>query len=156
MRIRKYDVNWSRRELMKKMAMGAAGAGVLGSYSNLWAMDGLDDITKIYPDELLSVEAQTKGKISVGDVITPDNLHHAEHLLDPGRPVVQSGRQGVDVPPGFGSPPPGRHPADPLGSDRPEHVEAPGKSRDLPGALLVVERGVDPRTPRFSGVCSAN
>ncbi len=83
MRIRKYDVNWSRRELMKKMAMGAAGAGVLGSYSNLWAMDGLDDITKIYPDELLSVEAQTKGKISVGDVITPDNLHHAEHLLDP-------------------------------------------------------------------------
>ena len=36
------------------------------------------------------------------------------------------------------------------------HDEAPGRSIDLPGASRVVERGVDPRTPRFSGVCSAD
>ena len=33
----------------------------------------------------------------------------------------------------------------------PEHDEAPGRSCDLPGASDVVETGVDPVTPRFSG-----
>lgn len=83
MRIRKYDFDYGRRELMKKVGAAAAGAGVLGSYSDLWAKDDLEDVAKIYPEELYSIEAQTKGKIKVGDVITPDNVEHVAHLLDP-------------------------------------------------------------------------
>lgn len=83
MHIRKYDFDFARRAFLKKGLEGAAHAGLLTS---LWPMlskaDTLD-ITKSYPDELLSIEAHTKGKVSPGDLITPDNLEHVEHLLDP-------------------------------------------------------------------------
>ncbi|TAM08957.1 MAG: twin-arginine translocation signal domain-containing protein, partial [Nevskiaceae bacterium] len=47
MRIRKYDFNWGRRELMKKAALGVAGAGLLAPVSKLLA-EG-KDIGKAYP-----------------------------------------------------------------------------------------------------------
>ncbi|TAM10323.1 MAG: hypothetical protein EPN72_00005, partial [Nevskiaceae bacterium] len=60
MRIRKYDFNWGRRELMKKAAVGAS-AGLLMPLSKVIA-EG-KDLSKAYPDELLSIDVYTKGKI---------------------------------------------------------------------------------------------
>src|SRR6056297_141247 len=85
MHIRKFDFDYSRRKFLEKSLVGAASAGVLTS---LWPMiarsdSALTDIGKAYPDELLSIEMHTKGKIKPGDVITADNVEHVEHLLDP-------------------------------------------------------------------------
>ncbi len=80
MHIRKYDFDYGRRELMKKVAVGAAG-GVLAP---LWPTIGnTGEVTKAYPDELISIEANTKGKIKVGDEITSANVEYVKHLLDP-------------------------------------------------------------------------
>lgn len=81
MHIRKYDIDYTRRKLMQNTALGL-GAGVLMPLEKLWAKEQFD-VQKAYPDEALDIGAQTKGKISVGDYITKDNLEHVEHLLDP-------------------------------------------------------------------------
>jgi hypothetical protein len=80
-RIRKYDFNYSRRCFMEKVATGA-GAGVLAP---LWSTiaNSADNISKAYPDELLSIEMYTKGKIKPGDVITKNNVEAVKDLLDP-------------------------------------------------------------------------
>jgi hypothetical protein len=81
MHIRKYDFDYSRRVFLEKTLKGTAAAGVLGP---LWAQIGhAADITKAYPDELLSIEAYTKGKIKPGDVVTADNVDIVKDLLDP-------------------------------------------------------------------------
>ncbi len=80
MRIRKYDFNWGRRELMKKAAVGAS-AGLLMPLSKVIA-EG-KDLSKAYPDELLSIDVYTKGKIKTGDMITADNVDVVKDLLDP-------------------------------------------------------------------------
>ena len=81
MRIRKYDFDYSRRCFMEKVATGA-GAGVLAP---LWSTiaNSADNISKAYPDELLSIEMYTKGKIKPGDVITENNVEAVKDLLDP-------------------------------------------------------------------------
>ena len=93
MRIRKYDFDYSRRSFMNKVATGA-GAGVLAP---LWPTiaNSADDISKAYPDELLSIEMYTKGKIKPGDVITKDNVEAVKDLLEPiaYEQVVKHGRR---------------------------------------------------------------
>ena len=80
MHIKKYDVDYGRRSLMQKAAVGAA-AGVL---MPLWPLIGKTaDVTKAYPEELLHIEAYTKGKIKPGDVVTADNVDVVKDLLDP-------------------------------------------------------------------------
>ena len=81
MRIRKYDFDYSRRSFLEKVATGA-GAGVLAP---LWPTiaNSADDISKAYPDELLSIEMYTKGKVKPGDVITKDNVEVVKDLLEP-------------------------------------------------------------------------
>ncbi len=81
MRIKKYDHDYGRRELMKKVATGA-GAGVLAP---LWPMiaNSADNVSKAYPDELLSIEAYTKGKIKPGDQLTAANIDLVKDLFDP-------------------------------------------------------------------------
>ncbi|MGH8505051.1 MAG: DUF1329 domain-containing protein, partial [Stenotrophobium sp.] len=60
MRLKKYDFDYGRRMLLQKAAIGAS-AGVLAP---LWSTIGnAADVTKAYPDELLSIEMYTKGKI---------------------------------------------------------------------------------------------
>lgn len=81
MRIRKYDFNYSRRAFMEKAAAGVFTAGVLTSLWPEIARSG--EITRAYPDELLSIDAYTKGKVSAGDVITADNVEFVKDLLDP-------------------------------------------------------------------------
>ncbi|MDD3763520.1 MAG: DUF1329 domain-containing protein [Nevskiales bacterium] len=81
MHIRKYDFNYSRRMFMEKTLKGVAAAGVL---TPLWPLvaEGAD-ISKAYPDELMSIEMYTKGKIKPGDILTADNVDIVKDLLDP-------------------------------------------------------------------------
>jgi hypothetical protein len=81
MHIRKYDLNYSRRHFLESVSKGALAAGVL---TPLWPLIGnTAEIDKAYPDELLSIELYTKGKVKVGDVITADNVEYVKDLLDP-------------------------------------------------------------------------
>ncbi|TXH03169.1 MAG: DUF1329 domain-containing protein [Nevskiaceae bacterium] len=80
MRIKKYDFDYGRRMLLQKAAVGAS-AGVLAP---LWPIIGNSaDISKAYPDELLSISMYTKGKVKPGDVITANNVEYVKDLLDP-------------------------------------------------------------------------
>jgi len=93
MRVRKYDFDYGRRTLMEKAVKGVSTAGVL---SPLWPLIGNSaDITKAYPEELLHIEAYTKGKIKVGDTIDGSNVDVVKELLDPlvFRQVKEMGRK---------------------------------------------------------------
>ena len=79
--IKKYDHNYSRRLFLDRMAKGTMAAGVL---TPLWPLiSQAADITKAYPEELLSIDAYTKGKIKTGDYITAENVELVKDLLDP-------------------------------------------------------------------------
>ncbi len=81
MHIKRYTTDWTRRAFLQKTAVGVAGAGLL---KPLWSsMAHADDMTKAYPEELLSIEAYTKGAFSAGDMITADNVDQVAELLDP-------------------------------------------------------------------------
>jgi hypothetical protein len=82
-----------RRDFLANAARGVAGAGVLMPLSQAIASDG--DISKAYPDELLSIEVYTKGRIKPGDMITADNVEHVKDLLEPiaYEQVAEMGRQ---------------------------------------------------------------
>ncbi|MEM7541004.1 MAG: DUF1329 domain-containing protein [Pseudomonadota bacterium] len=93
MHIRKYDFDYSRRFFMEKTAMGLGGAGVLTS---LWPeICRSGDVSKAYPEELLSIELYTKGQIKEGDVINADNIDIVKDLVDPMlyTEVKQQGRE---------------------------------------------------------------
>ena len=93
MHIRKYDFDYSRRFFMEKTAMGLGGAGVLTSLWSEMAESGSAE--KAYPEELLSIEAYTKGQIKEGDVIDADNIDIVQDLVDPMlyQEVKQDGRK---------------------------------------------------------------
>ncbi len=62
----------------------------------LWraiAADG--DARKAYPDELLSIEGYTRGRIKTGDEITAANVEHVKDLLEPIRyeQILTQGRR---------------------------------------------------------------
>jgi hypothetical protein len=80
MRIRKYDVDYSRRLFLERTAKGAFSAGVLAP---LWPMIAKGDMSKAYPDELTSVEMYSKGKVKTGDMLTAANVDAVKDLLDP-------------------------------------------------------------------------
>lgn len=80
MRIRKYDFDFARRAFLAK----AGGLGAAGILAPLWPLIAKSaDITKAYPDELLSIDAYTKGKIKTGDTITAANVDVVKDLLPP-------------------------------------------------------------------------
>ncbi len=81
MRIRKYDFNYSRRHFLKQTANGVLAAGVFGSVWDAVAQNGTFE--KVYPDELLSIEMYTKGKMKPGDIIDVNNVDDIQDLLDP-------------------------------------------------------------------------
>ena len=80
MHIRKFDHDYSRRIFLAKTGT-LAGAGVLAPLWPLIAHSA--DITKAYPDELMSVDAYTKGKVKTGDYITAANVEFVKDLLPP-------------------------------------------------------------------------
>ncbi len=80
MRIRKYDFDYSRRQFAEKVAYGL-GAGLLAPTWKTIAATG--EITKAYPDEVTSIELQSKGKVKPGDIVDKSNVEFVSHLLDP-------------------------------------------------------------------------
>jgi hypothetical protein len=71
----------NRRRFLRGACASAVTAGVL---TPLWtAIAQTGDIARAYPDELLSLEAYTKGRIKAGDEITADNVEHVRDLLEP-------------------------------------------------------------------------
>ena len=97
MHIRKYDVDYSRRFFLER-SLAAGGAGVLAP---LWPLiSQAADISKAYPDELLSIDAYTKGKVKTGDLITAANVDTVKDLLTPiaYKQVKEMGRQIRIVP----------------------------------------------------------
>jgi hypothetical protein len=81
MHIRKYDHDYSRRFFLEQTAKGVATAGVLGP---MWPLVGQSaDISKAYPDELMSIDAWSKGKIKTGDFIDANNVDLVKSLIDP-------------------------------------------------------------------------
>jgi hypothetical protein len=93
MHIRKYGHDYSRRQFLKQMGQGVLATGVL---MPLWkAIADTGDITQAYPEELLSIEAYTKGAVSTGEMITAENVDKVKDLLDPIQytQISQMGRQ---------------------------------------------------------------
>ncbi|MCW0180217.1 MAG: DUF1329 domain-containing protein [Zavarzinia sp.] len=81
MHIRRFDRDYSRRHFLEQLGRGTVAAGVL---MPLWqAIAKTGDASAAYPDELLSIEAYTKGKLKPGDTIDAGNVEHVRDLLDP-------------------------------------------------------------------------
>ena len=78
---------------MEKTAAGFGGAGVLTS---LWPeVCRSGELDKAYPEELFDIEAFTKGRVKVGDVIDEDSIDLIQDLVDPilYQEVKQDGRK---------------------------------------------------------------
>lgn len=86
-------INSDRRRFLMSSTGAALGSGVLAPLWSVIAKAG--DVTKAYPDELLSIEAYTKGKIKTGDYITADNVEIVKDLLEPAKytQVKEMGRR---------------------------------------------------------------
>lgn len=71
----------SRRHFVGGMARYLAGAGIL---MPLWdAIAATGDVSRAYPEELLSIDSYTRGRIRTGDEITAANVEHVRELLEP-------------------------------------------------------------------------
>lgn len=79
MHIRKYPKGFTRRHFLQTMGAGFT-AGVLAPLWDVIAADG--DVTRAYPDELLSISEYTNGKIKAGDVLDASNVDLVKDLLD--------------------------------------------------------------------------
>ena len=93
MRLLRYDRGYSRRKFMSDAAKGVLGTGVL---MPLWdAIADTGDPGKAYPEELLSIENYTKGRIKTGDTISAANVEAVKDLLEPVRyeQILKMGRR---------------------------------------------------------------
>src|SRR5581483_9706555 len=81
MRHIRFDRGYSRRKFLNDAARGVLASGVLLPLWKTIAATG--DITKAYPEELLSIEGYTKGRIKTGDEITAANVELVKDLLEP-------------------------------------------------------------------------
>ena len=80
MHILKFGKDYTRRQFMNKSAQAGLSLGMLTSLWPEIARSG--DISKVYPEELLSIEAYTKGKIKTGDIVDANNVDAVKDLLD--------------------------------------------------------------------------
>lgn len=94
----KYDHDFSRRAFLANSAKGLFRAGVFCSAWSTFARTG--SVATAYPDELLSIEMYTRGRLKPGDVITKENVHLVKDLLDPVRflQISDMGRKLVLAP----------------------------------------------------------
>ncbi|MGQ0699477.1 MAG: DUF1329 domain-containing protein [Panacagrimonas sp.] len=93
MLIRRYPRDFSRRKFLGDATRGLLATGVLMPLAKAIAATG--DIAKAYPDELLSIEVYTKGKVKTGDFIDDKNVEHVKDLLEPVRyeQILKHGRR---------------------------------------------------------------
>jgi hypothetical protein len=81
MHVQRFDRGYSRRRFLDQAARGFLVTGVLAPLWDVLAATG--SIEKAYPDELLSIEAYTKGKLKPGDIVTASNVELVKDLLTP-------------------------------------------------------------------------
>ena len=79
--IKRFDHHYSRRRFLKQMSQGVLATGVLAPLWKTLADTG--EHTRAYPDELLSLDAYTRGALSEGMTISADNVEVVKDLLDP-------------------------------------------------------------------------
>ena len=93
MKVLQYGRGFSRRKFLADAAAGVLSTGVLMPLSKAIAQTG--DIGNAYPDELLSIEGYTKGRISTGDTIDASNVELVKDLMEPVRyeQILNSGRR---------------------------------------------------------------
>ncbi|MGB1558774.1 MAG: DUF1329 domain-containing protein, partial [Oceanococcaceae bacterium] len=93
MHIRQFGRGYSRRKFLQDAGLGVLATGVLSPLSKAIADTG--DISAAYPDELLSIEEYTGGRLSAGDDIHADNVELVKDLLEPIRyqQIRESGRR---------------------------------------------------------------
>ena len=75
------QIEWSRRDFLKKTGAWA-GAGMLQPVLNLAAAG--KTIAAAYPDELLSIEKFTKGRVKPGMIISKDNAELVKDISPEG------------------------------------------------------------------------
>jgi len=80
-RIRRYDTGYTRRAFSARLGRGVLASGVLMPLWKAIATDG--DIRAAYPDEALSLEGFTSGRVGPGSTISADNVELVRDLLDP-------------------------------------------------------------------------
>ncbi len=81
MYIRRFDSRYSRRHFLAQMGRGLLATGVLAPLWPTIAASG--SIDGVYPEELLSLEVYTGGKLGAGDRIDAGNVELVKDLLDP-------------------------------------------------------------------------
>jgi hypothetical protein len=93
MNITRFDRGYSRRKFLADAGRGVLATGVLAPLAQTIAATG--DVSKAYPDELLSIDAYTKGKVKTGDFITAANVEAVKDLLEPIRyeQILKHGRK---------------------------------------------------------------
>lgn len=96
--LQRFDRGFSRRTFLENTGRGLLRAGVLGSAWATFLRSG--SVAAAYPDELLSIEAYTKGRFKAGDVIDSGNVEGVKDLLDPVRyrQIMTMGRKLVLAP----------------------------------------------------------
>ena len=81
MNILKFDKHYTRRHFMETVGNTALGAGMLAPLWDVIARDG--DIGAAYPDEALSIEHYSDGRVKPGGVIDASNVDAVKNLIDP-------------------------------------------------------------------------
>ncbi len=81
MHLIRYGRGYSRRHFLKQLRRGLLVAGVLKPLWPTLAQAG--EHGAAYPDELLSLDSYTSGKVSEGQTISADNVALVKDLLDP-------------------------------------------------------------------------
>jgi len=93
MKLLRYDAGYSRRKFLADASKGVLSTGVLMPLHEAIAKTG--EINKAYPDELLSIEGYTKGRIKTGDIIDASNVELVKDLIEPVRyeQILKQGRK---------------------------------------------------------------
>lgn len=93
MKLLRYDAGYSRRKFLADASKGVLSTGVLMPLHEAIAKTG--EISKAYPDELLSIEGYTKGRIKTGDFIDASNVELVKDLIEPVRyeQILKQGRR---------------------------------------------------------------
>lgn len=93
MHIRTFHFDYSRRRFLQETAAGVGNTGMLAALWPTVCRSG--DVARAYPEELNDIEAFTKGRVKVGDVIDADSIDLVQDLVDPivYQEVKQDGRK---------------------------------------------------------------
>ena len=93
MKLLRYDAGYSRRKFLADASRGVLSTGVLMPLHEAIAKTG--EVSKAYPDELLSIEGYTKGRIKTGDFIDASNVELVKDLIEPVRyeQILKQGRR---------------------------------------------------------------